>query len=74
MPSGSTRYGLPCIWPLLGKREFLMEVKIPGAMPLWMSQTLSELEIYPVSYSKYGTWYREFLAGKGLEEGGKICA
>ncbi len=60
--------------PLLGKREFLMEVKIPGAMPLWMSQTLSELEIYPVSYSKYGTWYREFLAGKGLEEGGKICA
>ncbi len=60
--------------PLLGKREFLMEVKIPGAMPLWMSQTLSELEIYPVSYSKYGTWYQEFLAGKELEEGGKICA
>ena len=60
--------------PLLGRGEFLMEVKIPGAMPLWMSRALSELGIYPVSYSKYGTYYRDFLAGKALEEGGKACA
>ncbi|MGI6269777.1 MAG: polyphosphate polymerase domain-containing protein [Candidatus Howiella sp.] len=36
----------------------LMEVKIPGAMPLWMARLFSELEIYPVSFSKYGGAYR----------------
>ncbi len=60
--------------PLLGKRELLMEVKIPGAMPLWMSQALAELAIYPVSYSKYGTFYQEYIADRMIEQGGKICA
>ncbi len=35
----------------------LMEIKIPGAMPLWLSHILDELEIYPVSLSKYGKGY-----------------
>ena len=60
--------------PLLGKRELLMEVKIPGAMPLWMSQALAELAIYPVSYSKYGTFYQEYIADRMIEQGGQICA
>ena len=36
----------------------LMEIKIPGVMPLWMAQILSELSIRPVSISKYGTYYK----------------
>lgn len=48
------------------KGMFLMEVKIPGAMPLWLSRIFSELKIFPVSYSKYGTFYQEYMAGKGM--------
>ena len=35
----------------------VMEIKIPNAMPLWLSTILDELEIYPASFSKYGTAY-----------------
>ncbi len=35
----------------------LMEIKIPGVMPLWLSQLLDELHIMPCSISKYGTAY-----------------
>lgn len=33
----------------------LMEIKIPGAMPLWLAHVLSEKNIYPHSFSKFGT-------------------
>lgn len=46
---------------LIGEDQILMEVKIPGAMPLWMSRIFAECKIYPVSYSKYGTYYKEHL-------------
>jgi hypothetical protein len=36
----------------------LMEIKIPGAMPVWLALILDELEIYPISFSKYGTGYQ----------------
>ena len=56
----------------------LMEVKIPGAMPLWMSRILSELDIYPTSYSKYGTYYQNYIeesTEKDFKERGvEICA
>lgn len=42
---------------IIGDDEVLMEIKIPGAMPLWMSEILSELEIFPKTFSKYGTYY-----------------
>lgn len=53
-----------------------MEAKIPGAMPVWMSDLFSELEIYPVSYSKYGTYYKEYIFPELMNqyEAGKICA
>ena len=35
----------------------VMEIKIPNAMPLWLSAILDELEIDPASFSKYGTAY-----------------
>ena len=43
--------------PLLGKGMCLMEIKIPGSMPLWLSETLADLEIYPLSFSKVGQGY-----------------
>ena len=36
----------------------VMEIKIPGAMPVWFSHILDELEIYPSSFSKYGVGYQ----------------
>lgn len=47
---------------ILKPGERLMEIKVPGAMPLWLSLILSDLQIYPVSYSKYGTASKRFLA------------
>lgn len=43
---------------LLPPDTTLMEIKIPGIMPKWMAHLLSELKIYPVSFSKYGCYYR----------------
>ena len=37
----------------------LMEIKIPGTMPLWLCHILDELEIYPISFSKYGSGYQQ---------------
>ncbi len=50
--------------PLLRNDQSIMEVKIPGAMPLWLADALAEAEIYPTSFSKYGTAYQQkFLKG-----------
>ena len=47
---------------LLPKHLVLMEIKVPGATPLWLSHILNELEIYPNSFSKYGRCYLKTLA------------
>ncbi|BCJ93021.1 molecular chaperone [Anaerocolumna cellulosilytica] len=47
--------------PLLPEGYRLMEIKIPCAMPLWLSHILDELEIYPVSFSKYGKGYQQMV-------------
>lgn len=44
---------------LMPEDTILMEVKIPEIMPLWMSKQLSELNIFPTSFSKYGTYYKK---------------
>ena len=59
---------------LLDGDRILMEVKIPGAMPVWMSRLFSDMELFPVSYSKYGAYYKEYLHRGALAEGGRICA
>ena len=40
---------------LLPGNTHLMEIKIPGAMPLWLAHVLSEKNIFPGSFSKFGT-------------------
>lgn len=44
---------------LLNENQYLMEVKVAGAMPIWMARLFSELEIYPISFSKYGNIYKQ---------------
>lgn len=44
--------------PLLEEGQYLMELKAPGAIPLWMVRILSQLEICKTSFSKYGTAYQ----------------
>lgn len=44
---------------LFDKDVYLMEIKVPGAFPLWMTELLNSLQIYPVSFSKYGTIYQK---------------
>ena len=36
----------------------LMEVKILDSMPVWLAKQLAELKIYKISFSKYGTAYK----------------
>ena len=48
---------------LLAEDEWLMEGKINQAMPLWMTKILSEFKIYPASFSKYGTEYKNYIEG-----------
>ena len=47
---------------LLDRDKILMEVKVPGAFPLWISRAFSELGIFPASFSKYGSCYTTHLA------------
>ena len=39
----------------------LMELKSPGAIPLWLCELLNDNGIFPTSYSKYGTCYRDYI-------------
>lgn len=45
----------------------IMEIKIPNAMPLWLSAILDEMKIYPGSYSKYGEAYKRVFS-KAVED------
>jgi hypothetical protein len=41
--------------------DVLMEVKALGAYPLWFSEILTKLAIYPTSFSKYAQTYQRYL-------------
>ncbi len=38
--------------------ERLLEIKCLGAYPMWLVNALNNLEIYPTSFSKYGSFYK----------------
>ena len=44
---------------LLRPGQVLMEIKQGGGMPFWLVNVLSENQIYPRSFSKYGTAYEK---------------
>ncbi|VYT87926.1 VTC domain-containing protein [Clostridium tertium] len=45
---------------ILPNKSYLMEVKILGAIPIWLSKIMSELEIYNTHFSKYGNEYIKY--------------
>ncbi|MBO6206198.1 MAG: polyphosphate polymerase domain-containing protein [Lachnospiraceae bacterium] len=47
--------------PLLQPGQHLMEIKVSNAFPRKLSEKLSELNIFPTSYSKYGAGYSDML-------------
>lgn len=50
--------------PVLPGEQVLMEVKMPGACPLWLAHILNDSSIYPTSFSKYGTCYKNFIISR----------
>lgn len=60
--------------PILEDGKFLMELKCPGAIPLWMTAILSEEHIYKTSFSKYGTAYCSFMNKAPAERAHAIAA
>ena len=48
--------------PLLEPGHWLMEVKVAGNVPFWLARLLSDCQIRPVSFSKYGTEYQHWLS------------
>lgn len=46
---------------LLPQNIYLMEIKINCSVPMWFTSCLSDLKIYPVSFSKYGTEYKRYV-------------
>lgn len=45
--------------PILENGYSLMEIKIATAMPLWLTEILSEQKLFKTSFSKYGNAYME---------------
>ncbi|MBQ6501968.1 MAG: polyphosphate polymerase domain-containing protein [Mogibacterium sp.] len=59
---------------ILEKGMFLMELKCPGAIPMWMTKILSEEHLYKTSFSKYGTAYCSFMDKAPHERAHEIAA
>ena len=59
---------------MLKEGMFLMELKCPGAIPLWMTAILSQEHIYKTSFSKYGTAYCSFMSEAPAERAHMIAA
>ena len=52
----------------------IMEIKALSAMPLWLTKAIGELQIFPGSFSKYGTAYQITEQRKNDYKGGQYCA
>lgn len=60
--------------PTLPDGTTLMEIKIPGAMPLWLADALDAQRIFPCSYSKVGTVYEQFIQPTIQWGGSQTCS
>jgi len=59
---------------LLDEEQHLLELKVPGSMPLWLVQLLESLDIRQTSFSKYGAVYQTSLSGSITGKGRGNCA
>ena len=46
---------------LLPQDYYLMETKVLGSTPIWFSKIMSDLSLFPTSFSKYGNFYRRSI-------------
>ena len=53
---------------ILPENTTLMEIKVPGTMPLWLAHALSSHQIYRSSFSKIGTCYTRFILPDTFEK------
>lgn len=54
--------------PLVREDLTLMEIKIPGVMPLWLAHALSQAEVFQTSFSKVGCCYTHCILPKYFSE------
>lgn len=45
---------------LIPPDDLILEIKVPYAIPLWLSQALSEEGVFITSFSKYGKEYKKY--------------
>lgn len=61
--------------PVTGRDLTILEVKVPGAVPMWLIRFLDNNGIRKTSISKYGSYYRNMLqAGSADNERGELYA
>lgn len=53
--------------PLIEDDTILMEIKAEKAFPVWLAQLLSEFELMPSSFSKYGYEYKKNILKGGIQ-------
>jgi hypothetical protein len=53
---------------LLPEDTTLMEIKVPGTMPLWLAHLLSQNNVFRTSFSKVGACYKKFILPKIYSE------
>lgn len=58
--------------PLLSEKQFLMEIKLAGAMPMWMVTLFDKYQVFPTSFSKYGTAYQKIAAQGGFRKTAEV--
>ena len=51
---------------LLPDNHVIMEIKVPGAYPLWLAEILDCYHVFPKSFSKYGVAYEKTTDYKGV--------
>lgn len=52
----------------------IMEIKALSTMPLWLTEALTRLNVFPGTFSKYGTAYQITQQRKNNGKGGQYCA
>ena len=50
----------------------MLEIKVKEAYPMWLADLLGKLEIYPVSFSKYGAVYAQAMRNEAEREEKRI--
>lgn len=58
--------------PLPSAPEVLLEIKLTGPYPCWLSRILTSMHVYPDSFSKYGSCFNSFLKSMDQPDGPQI--